>query len=265
MDSFQIQFLGAGSAFTVGDDNYQSNVLITAPSGKRLLLDCGSDARFSLHELGLKPTDIDAVYISHPHADHIGGLEWLAFSTCFLPNRTKPKLQVSRMFVNDLWNKSLAGGLESIEGEMVDLDYYFEVKPVRANGAFVWEGIRFQLVQVVHIMNSFSIVPSFGLMFTLNGQRIFFTSDTQFSPKQISKFYQMSDLILHDCETSNHASGVHAHYRDLCTLPPEIKRKMWLYHYQPGNKPNARGDGFAGFVCKHQVFEFAPTLEQRVA
>ena len=256
MNAFKIQFLGSGSAFTVGDSNYQSNLLITAPSGKRLLIDCGSDARFSLHELGLKPTDIDAVYISHPHADHIGGLEWLAFSTCFLPRRVKPKLLLSRLFVSALWNKSLAGGLESIEGEMVDLSYYFDVKPIRANGSFVWEGVRFQLVQVVHIMNSFSIVPSFGLMFSLGGKRIFFTSDTQFSPKQISKFYHMADLILQDCETSPFPSGVHAHFKDLETLPTEIRKKMWLYHYQPGPKPDAPAHGFAGFVKKHQIFAF---------
>lgn len=265
MGEFQLQFLGTGSAFTVGDNNYQSNVLITAPSGKRLLLDCGSDARFSLHELGLQPTDIDAVYISHPHADHIGGLEWLAFSTCFLPNRVKPKLLVSRVFVSDLWNRSLAGGLASIEGEVVDLNYYFEVKPIRSNGSFVWEGVRFQLVQVVHIMNNFSLVPSFGLLFTLNGQRIFFTSDTQFSPKQIGKFYRMADLILQDCETSPYPSGVHAHYSDLRTLPEEIKRKMWLYHYQPGQKPEAGADGFAGFIRKHQIFEFAADTAEQAA
>ena len=89
-----IAFLGVGSAFTSAKD-YQSNLLITAQSGKKMLIDCGSDARFSLAEWGLENNieklDIDAVYISHLHADHIGGLEWLAFSTYFNPNIPKPK------------------------------------------------------------------------------------------------------------------------------------------------------------------------------
>lgn len=256
MDKFKVQFLGSGSAFTVGDNNYQSNVLITAPNGRTLLLDCGSDIRFSLYEQGINITDIDDIYISHPHADHIGGLEWVAFATYFNPKAKKPALHVSRLFVQALWDNSLKGGLESLEGEIADLHTYFDVKPIKSNGHFNWEGIRFKLVQVVHIMNGFQIVPSFGLQFEINGKTIFFTSDTQFCPNQIIKFYQSSDVIFHDCETSPFKSGVHAHYSDLATLPEDSKAKMWLYHYQPGDKPDATKDGFQGWIKKGQVFEF---------
>ena len=73
----RLTFAGAGSAFTTDADNFQSNMVIETAEG-RLLIDCGGDARHSTKALGLKPRDIDAVYISHLHADHIGGLEWLA-------------------------------------------------------------------------------------------------------------------------------------------------------------------------------------------
>ena len=82
----KLQFLGVGSQFS-GHDQYHSNMVITARSGKRMLIDCGSDVKFSLAECGLLPTDLDAVYISHLHADHIGGMEWLALSTLFQPGR----------------------------------------------------------------------------------------------------------------------------------------------------------------------------------
>ena len=42
----------------------------------------------------------------------------------------------------------------------------------------------------------------------------------------------------------------------LATLAPEIKNKMWLYHYNPGPLPNAEKDGFLGFVKKSSLFEF---------
>lgn len=242
---FRLTMLGTGSAFTVGDDNYQSNFLLEDLNSKRkLLLDCGSDARFSLHAVGLSATDITDVYVSHPHADHIGGLEWMAFATKFIPNHPKPNLILSKRFVSDLWSKSLAGGLESIEGEIADMDGYFNVQAVGVKGRFEWQGIHFQLVQVVHVMNGFDIVHSYGLMFKINETTIFFTSDTQFAPNQLTKFYNMADLILHDCETSPCKSGVHAHYSDLNKLPPATKAKMILYHYQPGPKPNAVDDGF---------------------
>ena len=67
-------FLGTGSAFTL--ENYQSNMLVEAQEGL-LLIDCGGDARHSLARRGWTALDITDIYISHLHADHIGGLEWL--------------------------------------------------------------------------------------------------------------------------------------------------------------------------------------------
>jgi len=88
----KINFVGTGSAFTM--DNYQTNALVTLDNGYRLLVDCGGDVRRALRQhAGATHSDIDGVYISHLHNDHIGGLEWLAFAARFDPRRTrKPDL-----------------------------------------------------------------------------------------------------------------------------------------------------------------------------
>jgi ribonuclease BN (tRNA processing enzyme) len=255
---FKLTFLGTGSAFTVGDGNWQSNLLIEdLQSDRKLLLDCGTDIRHSLHDVGLTMADITDVYISHPHADHIGGLEGMAFSTKWIPNRKPTKIFISKQFVSDLWNKSLSGGLESIEGEIATMDTFFDVHSIGVKGRFEWQGINFQLVQVIHLMNGFNFVHSYGLLFSINGVTIFFTSDTQFAPTQLMKFYDKADVILHDCEISKFESGVHSHYNMLKTLDEKHKQKMWLYHYQSGERPDAVADGFKGFAVKGQVFNFA--------
>lgn len=247
---FQLTFLGSGSAFTT--ENFQSNMLITAPSGKHLLIDCGGDARFSLKQKGLAAKDIDAVYISHLHNDHIGGLEWLGFNTYFAALK-RPKMFIHASLEDDLWNSSLAGGMKSIEGVKANLRTFFDVNSLGKNQSFLWEGITFQLVQVVHIVSEFSVENSYGLMFSMNGKTIFITTDTQFSPNQISAFYDRADVIFHDVETG-FKSGVHAHYEFMKTLPNPQKEKMWLYHYNDGPLPDAKEDGFCGFVAKGQVF-----------
>ena len=78
----------------------------------------------------------------------------------------------------------------------------------------------------------------------------------QYAPHEIMDFYKWADIIFQDCETAKVLSGVHAHYTELVTLDKEIKRKMWLYHYNPGPLPNARKQGFRGFVQKGQCFDF---------
>ena len=107
-------------------------------------------------------------------------------------------------------------------------------------------------------MNGFTFVHSYGLLIEQECQTgtVFFTTDTQFCPNQIRKFYDAAEIIFHDCETAPYFSGVHAHYNDMVTLDDETKAKMWLYHYQPDPPQDVVGDGFRGFIEKGQIFDF---------
>ena len=60
-------FLGSGSAFTVGANNFQSNILLVTEQNHKLLIDCGTDIRLSLYAAGLSYLDITDIYISHLH------------------------------------------------------------------------------------------------------------------------------------------------------------------------------------------------------
>ena len=233
----RIKFLGTGSAFTL--KNFQSNLAIEQ-NGKWLLLDAGGDIRFSLKNVGMSYKDVDAVYVSHLHADHAGGIETLAFCSFFDPKKDKIKLFGNGELLRKGWEDTWKGGLESYQGKLLSLNDYFDVNPVRPNTSFYWEGTQFDTVQAIHIMNGYSLVPSYGLMIKPEAKstavpekrNIFWTSDTQFCPAQLLDFYRSADLIIQDCETSVFKSGVHASFTDLVTLPDEIKKKMILLHYQ---------------------------------
>ena len=266
----KITFVGTGSAFTT--KNFQTNTLISR-NDKNLLIDAGGDIRFSLGKLGLSYKDINALYITHLHNDHIGGCEYLAFCTYFTPNCEKITLIGNSDLIREAWNTSLKGGLKSIQGKKTVLDDYFDTQMIKKNGKFFWEDIEFHIVQSVHIMDEYSIVPSFGLMMIDpdTKKKIYYTGDTQFCPNQISSFYDQADLIIHDCETTPYKSGVHANYLDLVTLPEATKKKMMLQHYQDniidpkmadGWKESAKGAGFTnwdgenyGFVKQGFIFD----------
>jgi mRNA degradation ribonuclease J1/J2 len=265
--------LGTGSAFTL--KNYQTNFIIER-NGKRLLVDCGGDIRFSLRDCNLSFKDIDSVYISHAHADHIGGIEFLAFSRFFTKKAMEqngienplplPKLFCERGLIRSLWDHSLRGGMEGLEGIDATIDTYFDVYPIPKNGFFEWEGLKFDLVQSLHVSAKYSIVDSFGLMFTDNNTRIFITTDVQFAPETAMKaYYEEAHFIIHDCETA-FPSGVHAHYNNLRTLPDKIKHNMLLVHYQDNVIDNweewdikANKDGFIGFASKGEIYPFYVT------
>ncbi len=250
----ELRFLGSGSAFTLGDGNWQSNLLLTTNDNRRLLIDCGTDIRFSLGEQGLGAADLNAVYISHLHADHCGGLEWLGFSTAFGPGvKKRPRLFAATGVMAGLWDHALKGGMEWFGDRTADLTSYFD--PVAVEAAFSWEGTVFRLVPAHHLSDGQRWMPCFGLAFALGGRKVLFTADSQFAPERLAPYYHDADLIFQDCETEAAPSGVHAHYRDLCGLPADIRAKMWLYHTQGGPHPDAAAAGFKGFVAKGQRFD----------
>lgn len=285
----EMLFAGAGSAFCVNprSGNWQSNVLLTVTSDqgvtKSLLIDCGGDVRHALAELGKSHRDVDAVYVSHPHADHVGGLEWLAFLGKFDPGYVRPAIVGNHRVLRNVWEYSISGGLRSIEGEDVHLESFFDSHYLGENQHFIFNGLKCDLLNVVHIMDNREIVPTYGLLLHMpGGKQVFFTTDTQHSPKQIGHFYKRADTIFQDCETGYAGlaqrepdfdqpfkSGVHAHLEELDGLPDDQKAKMHLYHYQDGtldqnrvvpegamSPVEARADemGFRGFVRKGNLY-----------
>ncbi len=268
----KIKFIGVGSAFAVPDMG-NSNMVVESDTGKKLLIDCGfriQDMLGNAYGIGNASVgEIDGVYISHLHADHIGGLEWLALCTFFNPNCPPPKLYCVGALMQELWDKSLRGGLETLQvrgkiGTSVEakLTTYFDVHPISINDSFVWEGIKFTPVQTTHVMSGFRIQFCYGLMIEpilvprapVKKRRIFLTGDTQLVPN-LRDLYDVADIVLHDCETG-FRSGVHPHYDDLKALPDDVKIKIHLYHYNEPKAQNAcEADGFYQFIQVGNEFE----------
>jgi ribonuclease BN (tRNA processing enzyme) len=256
----KLLFLGTGSAFTLEEGNFQSNLFLIDDRDRKLLIDCGSDIRFSLKAARFSHLDVTDIYISHLHGDHVGGLEYIGFSTKFDPRCDRPNLYLSHELAPELWNCVLSGGMRSIQGDVADLETYFRVSVIHSPREFTWHQTRFQLVPAVHIIDRESEMLSYGLFFNFDGVKVFYTSDSQFCPDRLWTWFEQADVIFHDCETTSSKSTVHAHYDELVTLPKQIRNKMWLYHYQPGTKPDARRDGFLGFVRPGQCFEASELL-----
>lgn len=250
----RLVFVGCNSAFSVGPGAYHSNMVIE--NGKDcFLIDCGGDIRRSLYDIGLSHQNISHVYISHLHGDHTFGLEWLGLSRYFDTTTDKPKLFIRDTLVDLLWEHVLKGPMSTLRHHESHLSTYFDTVVLREQEGFEWNGVSFELIPVLHYYNNDEVAPCYGLMVNTGRQKTLITSDTQFTPERLTPYYTEADLIFHDCETSKIHTEVHAHYNELVTLPKEIKSKMWLYHYNDGDLPEAQSDGFAGFVKRGQAFD----------
>ena len=266
---------------------------------RKLLIDAGWALPYMLEKANVNIKDIDDVYISHAHADHIGGLEYLAFSRYDFMKKpeksapTFPSLIANECLMKDLWEKSLKGGMESLEGINCTLGTFFNLCPVKPNEIIEWCGWKLRLVQQIHIMTGSVITNTFGLIMSKLGHpTVYFVTDSQHcSPHQLEVFYREADLIFQDCELigvsvpdkdmthreMKFCSHVHANYGQLAALqgsnstvlPFDIRKKMWLTHYQNFKTLNKDffgndcswdlmatiTDGFQGFVNVGQTWE----------
>lgn len=159
----KILFLGVGSAFCP-PDLYQSNLMLFSDngSGNTLLLDCGGDIRFSLAEHGMNSCDLKNIYVSHLHADHIGGLEYVALTTYFIPGVRRPKLYCVGGLMTRLW-RSLKGGLETLEDQPAKLSNFFEPITLSVGKTFEWEEFIIKPTQTLHVLSDCRQMENYGL------------------------------------------------------------------------------------------------------
>ncbi len=84
-----VTFAGSGDAFGSGG-RLQACIHLRGPGGSGpVLLDCGATSLSALKRLGLDPGEIAAVFVSHLHGDHFGGLPFLILDGQF-SRRTEP-------------------------------------------------------------------------------------------------------------------------------------------------------------------------------
>jgi ribonuclease BN (tRNA processing enzyme) len=268
----KMTFLGAGSAFSY--EHGQNNVLLQIDEGTKphkMLIDVGTQWHDMVYKVTGKKAfeilpEIDSIFITHIHADHVGGLEEIGFLSRFLPHIQPKKLYAPAQVLKELWNSTLRGGMESLdygqlteeeENNPIGIKSYCVPSYLADNDKIKIGETTIEPFDTVHVTNRMGKKDSCGLWITtFSGKKIMFTSDTQFAPSQMKFRYEKADEIFHDCETAPFPSNVHSHYNDLKTLPKEIKGKMWLMHYQDGDKPDCTKDGFLGWVKQGDSFDF---------
>ena len=78
-----VTFAGSGDAFGSGG-RFQACIHLRGPDGAApVLLDCGATSLTALRRCGLDPGEIAAVFVSHLHADHFGGIPFFILNAQF--------------------------------------------------------------------------------------------------------------------------------------------------------------------------------------
>ena len=226
--------LGVGDAFSAL--RYSSCVAVGA-EGRWLLVDCPHPVQKMLREattragLALDAGGIDAVALTHLHADHASGIESLAYWSFFYRRRKLPLL-VHPAVSARLWDGHLAAGMEQLlpavgaDFVRMRLDDYIELLPLDEAASFEYGPFRVECRRTIHH------IPTTALRIHGAGRTLGYSADTAFDESLIAWLAE-ADLVIHE---TNH--GVHTPYERLAALPAELRAKMRLIHY-PDDLPES--------------------------
>lgn len=242
--SFALRFLGVGNAHAV--DLGSSAGVIERLGQPLLLIDCGPEAltRY-LEHYGATPA---AIYLTHAHLDHVGGLERLFYSAYFDPARRGRLRLYAQAALVPVLQARLADYPEVLAEGGANFWDAFHLIPV--SRGFWHEGLWFDVFPTRH----HAPMSAFGL--ALRGS-VVWTGDTRPVPEMLARYAANGERIAHDCALVGNPShtGIDDVERE---YPPDLRERLLLYHY--GSEADAQALAARGFAVAHagQVVPLAP-------
>ncbi len=214
MEQMTIMFIGSGGAFT---PLYGNNSALLQFDKTNLLLDCGYSTPARLGKTGIKVNMIDNIWISHLHADHIGGLEEDAFKNYF-QGRTI-NLFAAQDICRDLEQYLSCTLKYGVKGQLAVADYFNIIK---VKQEFEIGRRTFRLEKTGHI----GIMPAYMFFY----DTFIFTGDTKFIDWTTRDLAGIR-FIFHDTQIEKSSNDVHTSLESLFLLPKEIREKIYCMHY----------------------------------
>ena len=227
--SFEVLLGGVGDAFSL---EHHGTHLLVRKDEFVLAVDCPDTFRRALKEHrfpeqkeAMDVGDIDALYLTHLHGDHVNGLEMtLAYRAMVLKKDPLPIYGIPEVLV-PLWEERLRVSL----GQMFDGK---EIHPIEAARYFrlfpVSERSSNQIGPFgVEVRRTRHHIPTTAMRISDGEARLGYSCDTAFDPELVKWLEEESEWIVHECTYGE----AHTQLPQLQGLDAAIRERMILVHY----------------------------------
>jgi ribonuclease BN (tRNA processing enzyme) len=218
-----VTFAGSGDAFGSGG-RFQACIHLRGPDGAApVLLDCGATSLSALRRSGLDPGEVAAVFVSHLHGDHFGGLPFLILDGQFT-RRTRPLTVVGPPGLAE----RLPEAMECLFPGSVAVQRRFavEIAELRPGSAVTVAGVHAAAWAADHPSGA----PALALRLTLGATVIAYTGDTAWTGT-LTEVAAGADLLIAEAYYRDKRVPFHLSLADLAAHRAELtSRRIVLTH-----------------------------------
>lgn len=218
--------LGSGS--TIPHPTRSSSAFWLETSGGAILLDCSATAPLRMAQERLDWPNLDAIWISHFHIDHCGGLGPFLAGTKHAP-QTKDRKKPLRIF----GPPGLNGWIERLNAvnnyRLLEQAFPVEIVEVEALEKFeILKGVEAVVLKTPHTDESYAIHLRDG------ETTLVFSADTGFS-QPLAAFANLADLFILECTfLKNKPIEKHIELAEAIYLIRKAKpKRAMLTHFYP--------------------------------
>jgi ribonuclease Z len=221
----KIIFLGVGEAF---DNTLPNNSHLLMTGKTNMLLDCGYSVPQQWWKLGKDPNFLDAIWISHKHADHFFGLP-IILMRMWEEGRTKPMT----VFCEQERLEFFKGFLETAYmGFSSKFSYDIHFVGVVTGQTIAFNELKLQFAPTIHSISVLAIQVSDGT------HTYCYSGDGQFVDETVA-LYKNCDLVIQETYLYDEKKIGHACITDSIKMAEEHNIKcLVLTHMQRDFRKN---------------------------
>ena len=224
MGSVALQFIGSGDAFGSGG-RFQTCLLLSG-AGETLLIDCGASSLVALKRVGVDPSEIGCVLLSHLHGDHFGGVPFLILDGQF-SRRARPLTVAGppgvKTRVDAAMEVMFPGSTRVDRRFATDFVELTERVPTSVGSTRV----------TPFLVEHASGAPSYALRVEFGGKVITYSGDSEWTERLVDAARGV-DLFVCEAYTFDRRIRYHLDYRTLSEHLPRLGcRRVILTHMGP--------------------------------
>jgi ribonuclease BN (tRNA processing enzyme) len=196
-----LQFVGCGDAF--GSGGRFNTCFHLVGNQINALIDCGATSLVAMNKLAINRNDIDTIFISHFHADHIAGLPFFLLEANFVTKRAKPLTIVGPPGLKSRFPEVMECGFPGTKALKLGFELTLKELEIGKRNDVGRVGVT-----PFHVVHDDRAGPCLGFRFEVDGKVIAFSGDTEWTDTLIDVGRE-ADLFI--CEAYSRDKPIATH------------------------------------------------------